>query len=66
MVLVFDVKGGEFVIKAYLDLRGKVILRVKVFSVLKGSKINLVMRMSSPWLSWDFLMLLLILRGRMH
>ena len=50
VVLVFDVKGEELCIKDYLDLRGKLNLRVKVFCVLKGSKLNLVMRMSSPLL----------------
>jgi hypothetical protein len=55
VVLVFDVKGEELCIKDYLDLRGKLNLRVKVFCVLKGSKLNLVMRMSSPWLRWGFL-----------
>jgi hypothetical protein len=33
-------------IKSYLDLRGKLIFRVKVFCVIKGSKLNHVMRMS--------------------
>jgi hypothetical protein len=55
VVLVFDVKGEELCIKDYLDLRGKLNLRVKVFCVLKGSNLNLVMRMSSPWLGWGFL-----------
>jgi hypothetical protein len=55
VVLVFDVKGEELCIKDYLDLRGKLNLRVKVFCVLKGSNLNLVMRMSSPWLRWGFL-----------
>jgi hypothetical protein len=49
-------------IKAYLDLRGKLILRVKVLCVLKG-ELNLVMRVSSPWVRWGFLEFLLILRG---
>jgi hypothetical protein len=31
--------------------------------VLKGSKLNLVMCMSSPWLRWGFLEFLLILTG---
>jgi hypothetical protein len=58
MVLVFDVKGEKLYIKAYLDLRGKLIFRVSEdFCVLKDSKINLVMR--------SFLEFLLILRGRM-
>jgi hypothetical protein len=58
-------KWEKVCINAYLDLRGKLILRVKVFYVLKGSKLNLVMRMNSPWLRWGFLEFLLILRGRM-
>jgi hypothetical protein len=58
-------KGKKVCIKSYLDLRGKLILRVKVFCVLKGSKLNLMMRMSSPWLKWGFFDFLLILRGRM-
>jgi hypothetical protein len=41
-------KGENLCIKAYLDLRGKLVSRVKVFCVLKSSKLNLVMRMSSP------------------
>jgi hypothetical protein len=53
-------------IKDYLDLRGKLILWVKAFCVLKGSKLNLVMKMSAPWLRWGFIEFLLILRGRMH
>jgi hypothetical protein len=32
--------------------------------VPKGSKLNLVMRMNSPWLRWGFLEFLLILRGQ--
>jgi hypothetical protein len=63
MVLVFDIKGEKVCIKAYLDLRGKLILKVKEFCMLKGSKLNLVMRMSSPWLRWGFLGFLLILWG---
>jgi hypothetical protein len=54
-------KEENVCIKAYLDLRGKLILTVRVFCVLKGSKLNLVMRMSSPWLGWGFLMFLLIM-----
>jgi hypothetical protein len=39
MVLVFDVKGENLCIKAYLDLRGKLILRVKInFLRAKGLK----------------------------
>jgi hypothetical protein len=56
-------KGKKVCIKSYLDLRGKLILRVKVFCVLKGSKLNLMMRMSSPCLRWGFLEFLLISRG---
>jgi hypothetical protein len=48
-------KGVNLCIKAYLDLRGKFILRVKVLFVLKGSNLNLLIRMSSPWLRWCFL-----------
>jgi hypothetical protein len=58
-------KGENLCIKPYLDLRGKRILRVKVFCVLKGSKLNLVIRMSSPWLRWSFVEFLLFLRRRM-
>jgi hypothetical protein len=59
-------KGENLCIKTYLDMRGKLVFRVKVFCVLKNSNLNLVMRMSSPWLRWGFLEFLLILRGRMH
>jgi hypothetical protein len=59
-------KGENLCIKDYIDLRGKLILCVKAFCVLKGSKLNLVMKMSAPWLRWGFLEFLLILRGRMH
>jgi hypothetical protein len=57
IVFVFDVKGGgeNLCIEACLELRGKLILRVKVFCVLKGSKLNHVMMMYSPWLRWGFL-----------
>jgi hypothetical protein len=58
-------KGEKMGIKAYLNLRGNLILRVKVFCVLKVSKLNLVKRMSSPWLSWGFLEFPVILRGSM-
>jgi hypothetical protein len=58
-------KGKKVCIKSYLDLREKLILRVKVFCVLEGSKLNLMMRMSSTWLKWGFFDFLLILRGRM-
>jgi hypothetical protein len=47
-------KGGNLCIKGYRDLREKIIFRVKLFCVLKGSKLNLVMRMSSPWLRRGF------------
>jgi hypothetical protein len=56
-------KGEKVCIKVYLYLRGKLILKVKEFCVLKGSKLNHVMRMSSPWLRWGFLDFILILRG---
>jgi hypothetical protein len=56
-------KGEDLCIKAYLNLRGKLIFRVKVFCVLKGSKLNLVMMMSSPSLMWGFLEFILILKG---
>jgi hypothetical protein len=56
-------KGENLCIKAYLDLRGKLILRVKLFCVLKGSKLNPMMKMSSPWLRWGLLEFLLVIRG---
>jgi hypothetical protein len=59
-------KAENLCIKGYLDLRGKLILRMKVFYVLNGSKLNLVIRMCSPWLRWGFLEFILILMGRMH
>jgi hypothetical protein len=58
-------KGENLCIKAYLDMRGKLIFRVKVFCVLKGLEFNLVMRMGSPWLRWGFPEFLLTLSGRM-
>jgi hypothetical protein len=48
-------KEENLCIKAYIDLKGKFILRVKVLCVLKGSNLNLVIKMSSPWLRWCFL-----------
>jgi hypothetical protein len=56
-------KGKNLCIKAYLDLRGKLILRVKMFCGLKGSKLNLVMRMSSHWLRWGSLEFFFYLKG---
>jgi hypothetical protein len=58
-------KWENLCIKAYLNLRRKTYLKGDgvLCANLKGSKLNLVMRMNSPWLRWSFLEFLLILRG---